>query len=168
MVRIHPKIEIHRDVISFGVKRRSPDASKKMYELTEADHIWNRACLDDVSALRAGDRALAAMILFHGLVMNGGVLHALECMEPEPQKFEAAMSGYRLFGFDHVADFLTVARSIAVVTLTDDDFDSLEAKLYGRYRGQVPDDSTLAERFEAYHREHPHEFAPLSPSAASR
>jgi hypothetical protein len=139
-----------------------------MYEFTQADHIWNRACTLDVARLMAGDRALAALILFHGLIMNGGVLHALECMESEPQKFEAAMSGYRVFGFDHVADFLTVARSIAVVTLTDDDFDSLEAKLYGRYRDQIPDDSTLAERFEAYHRDHPEQFAPLSPNAASR
>jgi hypothetical protein len=139
-----------------------------VYEFTQADLIWNRACTLDVADLMVGDRALAALILFHGLIMNGGVLHALECMESESQKFEAAMSGYRVFGFDHVADFLTVARSIAVVTLTDDDFDSLEAKLYGRYRDQIPDDSTLAERFEAYHSDHPEQFAPLSPNAASR
>jgi hypothetical protein len=139
-----------------------------VYKFTQADLIWNRACLDDVSALLAGDRALAAMILFHGLVMNGGVLHALECTEPEPEKFEAAMSGYRVFRLDHVADFLTVARSIAVDTLSDDDCDALEAKLYGRYREQIPDDSALAERFEAYHRDHPEQFAPLAPNAASR
>ena len=136
-----------------------------MYQLTQADLIWNRACTFEVADLRVGDRALAALILFHGLVMNGGVVHALECMKS--QEFEASMSGYRFFGFDDVADFLTVARSTAAVALTDDEADSLYAKLDARYSELVPDDSTLAERFEAYYRDNPLEFAPLSPDAAS-
>ena len=51
--------------------------------LSDADRIWNRACFGkpDGSALR-GDRALAALLLFHKLAMNGGLLHPFECLLP--------------------------------------------------------------------------------------
>jgi hypothetical protein len=46
-----------------------------MYELTEADLIWNRACQGDAATLSPGDRALEALLAFHGQAMNGGVLY---------------------------------------------------------------------------------------------
>jgi len=43
------------------------------------DRIWNRACIRDVGdSSRDGDFALAELVTFHGLVMNGRVQHAIE------------------------------------------------------------------------------------------
>ena len=52
-------------------------------KMTSADRVWNRAALEaggDSPGL--GDRALASLLLVHGLVMNGGVHRAIECVEP--------------------------------------------------------------------------------------
>jgi hypothetical protein len=126
-------------------------------ELTEADLIWNRACLGDTTALSAGDRALAALLLLHGMVMNGGVLYAVESVTS--RQFAAGKSGYRFFGFADVADLLTQAKLLAT---SNDDLDSIEAQLDRRYQSLVPDDSTLSERFETYLLRSPSDFAPLS------
>jgi hypothetical protein len=55
-----------------------------------------------VASRFAGDRALAALPLFHGLAMNGGIPHAVECLQPDEQ--EAARRGYQFFGFDDAAE----------------------------------------------------------------
>ena len=48
-------------------------------KMNKATQIWNRALADyGLAGPALGDRALAAMLLAHGLVMNGGVLHAVE------------------------------------------------------------------------------------------
>jgi hypothetical protein len=54
-----------------------------MAELTDADKIWNRACGADPLRTLPGDRALTDLLHPHGLVMNGGVLHAAECMSAD-------------------------------------------------------------------------------------
>ena len=62
-----------------------------MEELTKrivAHRIWNRACLEfacleDVSDLREGDRALLAMILADSYVWNGG---GVECGRSSSRK----------------------------------------------------------------------------------
>jgi len=46
-----------------------------MHEFTKADLIWNRACEGSTVTLSPGDRALEAMLGFHGAAMNGGVLY---------------------------------------------------------------------------------------------
>jgi hypothetical protein len=51
--------------------------------MTQADMIWNRACGEDSLRALPGDRALADLLNAHGLAMNGGVLHAIECMSAE-------------------------------------------------------------------------------------
>lgn len=43
--------------------------------LSMRDLVWNRACLGSEDSLKVGDVALAALLAFHGLAMNGGVLH---------------------------------------------------------------------------------------------
>jgi hypothetical protein len=49
------------------------------FALLLADHVWNRAALDGGGPKpRDGDRALADLLLAHGLIMNGGLGHALE------------------------------------------------------------------------------------------
>jgi hypothetical protein len=125
-------------------------------ELTDSERIWNRACFGDAPALQKADRSLAALLVLHGFAMNGGVLHAIETLDAE--QFEAAKSGYRFFGFDGVANFLAEAKNAAETT---DDADALERALDQGYAKFVPNDSTLAEKFEAYFRSNPADFAPL-------
>ena len=127
-----------------------------MYKMTNADLIWNRACAGGGSDSRAGDRALAALLTAHGLTMNGGVLHVVECLTPS--EMSDAQSGYRFFGLDAVADLLSHARRVFEA---DDDLASQEALLDQQYAALVPDDSSLVERFEKYWRENPSDFAPL-------
>lgn len=134
-----------------------------MHELTEADLIWNRACEGGGLGPRRGDRALRAMIGAHGLVMNGGVLHATECLSPS--ELSDAQAGYRFFGLDAVADFLARARLLSDVDVesdwTDEDLETQESSLDAEYYDLIPDDSFLVERFEEHWRSHPSDFAPL-------
>src|SRR5437879_3934284 len=116
-----------------------------MSELTNVDLIWNRACAGDAAALLVGDRALAALLLVHSLAMNGGVLHAVECVAPH--ELDDAKSGYRFFGFDDVVIVLTDAKALAE---SRGEFDSLEAQLERRYSALVPNDDVLFDRFAAH------------------
>jgi hypothetical protein len=137
-----------------------------MEKLSRADAIWNRACEGDATASSPGDRALAALLVLHGLVMNGGVLHAVGCLGP--QELAGAMAGYRFFGFDGVAVMLADAKSFAEIhdsRNSQHDLDSIEADLDKRYLALIPDDSTLFVRFAAYLLRSPSEFAPLLESS---
>ncbi|HLZ64910.1 MAG TPA: hypothetical protein VKQ29_01705 [Aliidongia sp.] len=127
-----------------------------MVELTTADLIWNRACLDDVTTPLVGDKALASLLHFHNLAMNGGPLHAVECLAP--YEIEDAASGYRFFGFSEVADLLG---GVTVIGKSADEMERLEAELDRRYGKLIPWDNVLTERFRAYLQDHPSDFAPL-------
>jgi hypothetical protein len=125
--------------------------------LSDADRVWNRACSGkaDGPTLR-GDRALAALLLFHGLAMNNGLLHPFECLQP--RELAAAKSGYRLFGFDDVAELISdIGLALTLPKMSD----SQEASFGHRYSKSVPDDSALANRFEDYFKMHKSDFAPL-------
>jgi hypothetical protein len=137
-----------------------------MEELTKrivAHRIWNRACLEfacleDVSDLREGDRALLAMILADSYVWNGGVLNAVEILH-ENGEFEKAIEAFRYFGSSDVADFLIEARAIY---LTEEDLGEHEVALNERYWTLLPNDGAdLTPRFEAVLLEKPWAFAPL-------
>ncbi len=151
--------------------------------LTEADRIWNRACEGGGRNPQSGDRALAALLRAHGLAMNGGVLHAVECLSSS--ELSDAESGYRFFGFDSVADLVSRARRLSEADAGSghrslglgwagdlvsrirlffrgsDDLESQESRLDAEYAALIPDDSALVERFEEYWRLHPSDFAPL-------
>ena len=114
-----------------------------MAEMTEADMIWNRACGENPLRALAGDRALADLLYAHGLAMNGGVLHAVECMTAEEQS--DAEAGYQYYGLDDVASLLSHARAIFEAT---DDPGSHEQQLDGDYAGMIPSDSSIVARFE--------------------
>ena len=60
--------------------------------------IWNRACGQDRLRSLPGDRAFADLLLAHGLVVNGGVLHAVECLTAA--ELSDAESGYQFYGLD--------------------------------------------------------------------
>ncbi len=127
-----------------------------MAKLTEADKIWNRACSEDRVRVLPGDRALADLLLAHGLVMNGGVLHAVECMTAE-ELFDAE-AGYRFFELDGVASLLSRSRQILSA---GDSLESHEHKLDSQYAQMIPSDSLLADRFEERLKSSPADFAPL-------
>ena len=129
-----------------------------MYELTVADRIWNRACLEDVSKLREGDRALAGMVLADGLIMNGGVLNAVEVYHESAYEMTAAIAGFLYFGLPEVVSLLAEAMELFLV---GEELEKHEVALDKRYWALVRDDSALTARFEAVLRANPAAFAPL-------
>jgi hypothetical protein len=89
--------------------------------------------------------------------MNGGVLHAAECLSP-PEIAEA-VSGYEFFGIDAAARLLLHARRIFE---SGHDLEESEALLNGDYHVLIPDDSALFSRFEQKRQSQPQDFARLS------
>jgi hypothetical protein len=106
---------------------------------------------------RKGDAALSALLSIHSLAMSGGLLDAIERHSHE--EIEEALSGFRYFGLDDAAAVVvSIAEQAAGV---DIDTEQLEAEANDRYAVAVPDDETLAARFERVFRERRDDFAPL-------
>jgi len=122
--------------------------------MTSADTIWNRACEGGGQSPSAGDRALAALLKAHGLAMNGGVLHAVECLSVS--ELSDSQSGYRFFGLGAVADLLSRARRLFEA---GQDLESYESQLDREYATLIPDDSALYEHFERAYATRPAEFS---------
>ena len=122
-----------------------------VYQFTEADKVWNRACgQGECNSPRVGDAALTALITFHSLAMNGGVLHAIEtCSEAQ---ITAAASGYRFFGQAEAASTVEAAlaelRGIQSRGSDLTELEDLESVLDARYATHVPDDQALVVAFE--------------------
>ena len=125
--------------------------------MTIADQVWNRAALElGGHAPLTGDRALASLLLVHGLVMNGGVHHAIESVKAE--ELAAAADGFAFFGLNDVAAFFRGADEDLVLSEWSDETE-VAANL--RYESMVPSDSYLDARFQQVLRMRPAEFAPL-------
>ena len=125
-----------------------------------AERIWNRAALEDGGkSPHAGDRALASLLLVHGLIMNGGVHHAIECVDQT--ELAAAADGYAFFGLHDVAAFFRGAANDPVLSEWTGE---TEATANRRYDDMVPDDSYLDARFQEVLRERPEQFSPLNDS----
>jgi len=124
--------------------------------MKETDIIWNRACEGAGLSPRKGDRALAALLKAHGLMMNGGVLHAVECLDAT--ELANAKSGYCFFRLDSVADLMTRAR---LIFEAGQSLESYELKLDQEYAALVPDDSALCARFEERFEIKSSDFAPV-------
>ena len=120
-------------------------------KLSRQDQIWNRACLESGGPSPAtGDQALAALLLAHGLAMNGGVVHALECLsQPE---IAAAAAGFNYFG---------LAEAAHVFQQAPDDTEETEERLNKLYWAAVPSDETLAHAFRVKLLASPEAFAPI-------
>ena len=114
-----------------------------MHKFTVADKIWNRACEGGGDFPLGGDRALADLLLFHGLAMNGGVLHATECLSSD--QLNQAKNGYRYFGYELISDLLVEAEEAA---RNSQDLDDLDVDFDARYAARIPDDETLVRSFE--------------------
>jgi hypothetical protein len=121
----------------------------------EEMEVWNRAAMKKGGPTpRAGDAALSALLLAHGMVMNGGVFHAVaDALNPE--EMAAACEGFRFFGFDEVAELLEVATRTKWTSESEEVFNA-------RYGRSIPSDSVLGERFERHFAEHRDLYAPIS------
>ncbi len=131
--------------------------------LSDADLVWNRAALEaGGNSPGEGDAALAALLAFHSIAMNGGVLHSAEIHSEDA--IASALAGYRYFGLREAAD----AIEWTLVMLRDGDLDAdddladrVEMEADERYSAAVPSDSVLSDAFEAFRRENPTAFAPV-------
>ncbi len=129
-----------------------------MYELTTADRIWNRACGSNKLRTLPGDRALVDLLMAHGLVMNGGVLHAVETLPAE--ELSAAEAGYKFYGFPEAASIFSRARN---VVQSGEVSDLLERQFDEQYSEVIPSDSSLVDRFETHFSANPSDYAKLRP-----
>jgi len=135
-----------------------------VYQFTEADRVWNRACgQGDCDNPGVGDSALAALLAFHGVAMNGGVLHALEACSGVD--IGAATAGYRFFGLAEVANVIEAALAeLQEIQARGDDpeeIDRLEPALEDRYATHVPADQTLVDAFERVFERRRDDFQPI-------
>lgn len=106
-------------------------------EASDEQKVWNRAALEaGGTEPREGDRALAALLLAHGMIMNGGIQRALESLSTE--ELEAAIGGYQFYSLDDAARLLTEALNEGI----DDEKEADE-----RYAEAVPDDEAISARF---------------------
>lgn len=122
--------------------------------MSDIDKIWNRAASGDGG--EQGDEALAALLLFHGTVMNGGLVNALEVLDEE--QIASAVEGYRFFGFDDAAALIIETQ----VELEDDaDPEELEESKDGEFFDLIDDDETVYEALERKLADDPAAFAPI-------
>jgi hypothetical protein len=122
-----------------------------------SDKIWNRALDPAGASLREGDKALGAMLRFHNEAMSAGVLHAIGYFSPEERA--AAQHGYRLYGFDAVAELI----STPIDDDADpDDLEDLDDELDDAYAAAIPLDDTIVQAFEAHLASHPQMYEKLT------
>jgi hypothetical protein len=120
-------------------------------KLSRQDHIWNRAAMDAGGPTpREGDSALAALLLLHGIAMNGGIDHAIEVLGKD--EYASALNGFYYFGLDHAAAVLERAKGATELQL-----EQLDAE----YGAVVPSDSTLVHAFQVKLLSSPEAFAPV-------
>ena len=117
--------------------------------------IWNRAAIELGGPNPGiGDRALAAALLAHSAVMNGGVAHAIELLSQE--EFAAAISGFHYLGLPAAAQALSVPS-----TSTEQAIDIADRD----YWRAVPSDDTLLHAFRINLLSNPDAYAPTQSGA---
>ena len=137
--------------------KECPDPSVSIFTVrhvmtdSRQDQIWNRACLESGGASPAvGDQALASLLVAHGLAMNGGVAHALDCLSEE--EVSAAIAGFNYFGLSAASN---------VFQQVPDDSEETEERLNRMYLEAVPSDDTIAHAFRIKLLTSPEAFAPV-------
>lgn len=129
--------------------------------MDHAEEIWNRAVdMDgDDPAAREGDRALRDVLLMHGMTENGGLLNAVEGLEPA--EIADAVAGLRWLGMDQLSTAVAsfAADAAGLEDLSDEDADALEERGNELYDA---DDAAVDAAFRRRLAEQPDAFAPLS------
>jgi hypothetical protein len=102
--------------------------------------------------------ALKSLLMAHGMVMNGGVVHCHESLEPHA--IDDAIAGFRWFGLGEVADLLTsTAEGHPAGGL--DEAASLAAD--DSYNSLIPTDGVVEAAFRQRLQVAPEAFSPLPP-----
>jgi hypothetical protein len=125
-----------------------------MNDLSPEDAIWNRACNGHSSSAYRGDHALASLLHAHGLAMNGGVLHAVECLTPE--ELTNAKAGFLFYGIESASSTLALAETILN---TGEDPEIHESELDQNYSDAIPNDEFLVSIFRNHLKSNPSEYA---------
>jgi hypothetical protein len=124
--------------------------------MAEVEQAWNRACATEPGT-GPGDRHLHALLDVHGMLMNGGVDHAVEVKTAE--QFARAADACDYLGLPEVTALL---RRMPGSELTDE----AEAELSSAYWSQA-EDSLLYAAFKRRWEQAPGDFAPLDPDTTS-
>jgi hypothetical protein len=119
--------------------------------------VWNRAIrLEDEDVFRKGDRALAALLAAHVMIMGDGVQGGVEALSDE--EIEAAAEGYRFFGLDEIAHL--IKRATAYRFRYDPQLEALLEGFGKKYSRWIPSDSALMDILEQRLGRDPEMFAP--------
>ncbi|MFO6453778.1 MULTISPECIES: hypothetical protein [unclassified Aeromicrobium] len=111
--------------------------------MNSVDGIWHRALNAKPASRLPGDVALHAVLRVHGLVENGGVLHATESLSALGE-LETGLAGFEWLGLGEVAALIREAAARAEdPAIGDDGLDVLEQESNARYSALVPDDEAL-------------------------
>lgn len=132
--------------------------------MSSEDEVWNRACDPFAPFTHPGDAGLAAVLLCHGMAMNGGLLHAVQGLDQDQR--ERAVAGFRLLGLDDAAAAVEVVARQAAALPEDDGAagERLEVEADRRYGEALPEwDETIDRAFRAHLERHPEAYAPLGP-----
>jgi hypothetical protein len=125
-----------------------------------ADLIWNRAALERGGTTPGvGDRALADVLAFHGLVMSGGVLDVMERVPAGDQVRIGA--AFRWFGLEAVDDLLAFVRREVKAGALDElaRAEALEVAADRAYQAILPTDDALVAAFRHRLADDPGAFA---------
>ncbi|GEP49236.1 hypothetical protein FVP74_09220 [Microbacterium saccharophilum] len=132
---------------------------------THVDEIWNRALdLDSpAAATHPGDAALLTVLTFHGLVMDGGLLNAVELhMNDDVYPVDAVVDAYRFFGLEDAGGAIDNAvlelRERASDEDGEDDEDAAEERIDATY---TLDDTDVEDALRVVLTNDPDAFAPL-------
>jgi hypothetical protein len=126
-------------------------------QMTPAVRVWNRAALDrGGSHPGVGDKALAHLLVIHGLIMNGGLWHVLDARSEE--EIGRGIEAFRYFGLDGVAELL--AEALLLYQQETEDEEPIE-QLNAKYDQLIPSDEYLVGAFERRFSKAPQDFAPL-------
>jgi hypothetical protein len=139
----------------------------------EADLIWNRACDPTATLEGPGDRALQAVLLVHGQVMNSGLCSAMYANTFS--ELASAADGFQYFGRPDVSRVLRDALQDVCPDGPVDDADRRErhvdefderapeqlSRFEASYHRLVPDDGVLEAAFRERLSDAPEAFAAL-------
>ena len=116
--------------------------------------VWDRACVGDPNRFELpGDRALASMLRMHGLIMNGGLHHALDVLTDE--ELAAALAGFKYFEIEAVLEI--IEKVLADPSLREWS-DINERTVNELYFSVSADDELLVEAFDKRYAISPDDF----------
>ncbi|QCW50514.2 hypothetical protein FE634_08980 [Nocardioides dongxiaopingii] len=107
------------------------------------DRVWHRALGWRPASELPGDVAAHVALEFHGLVMNGGVLNAVE--DREDAHLASVVAAYRWLRLAGVADLVDEVRRAVAEGRTEvpAQAEALEVDADRRHDEHLPDDSAL-------------------------